>query len=41
MLDLLSEDSAHTHVATFVMNEESIKKELVHPWVSPAPVCKG
>ena len=34
MLDLVSEDSAHTRVATFVMSEENIKKELRQPWVS-------
>ncbi len=34
MLDLISDDSAHTRVATFVMSEENIKKELVQPWVS-------
>ena len=34
MLDLVSEDNAHTRVATFVMSEENIKKELRQPWVS-------
>jgi N-acyl-D-amino-acid deacylase len=34
MLDLVSEDNARTRVATFVMSEENIKKELRQPWVS-------
>jgi len=34
MLDLISEDDAHTRVAAFVMSEENIKKELRQPWVS-------
>jgi N-acyl-D-amino-acid deacylase len=34
VLDLVSEDSAHTRVAAFVMSEENIRKELLQPWVS-------
>ncbi len=34
MLDLVAEDKAATRVATFVMSEENIKKELRRPWVS-------
>jgi len=34
MLDLVAEDNAATRVATFVMSEENIKKELRQPWVS-------
>jgi len=34
MLELVAEDNAATRVATFVMSEENIKKELRRPWVS-------
>ncbi len=34
MLELVAEDNAATRVATFVMSEENIKKELRQPWVS-------
>lgn len=34
MLDLVSEDSAHTRVVAFVISEENIRKELLQPWVS-------
>jgi N-acyl-D-amino-acid deacylase len=34
MLELVEEDSAATRVATFVMSEENIIKEIRRPWVS-------
>ena len=34
MLELIAEDNAAARVATFVMSEENIKKELRQPWVS-------
>jgi N-acyl-D-amino-acid deacylase len=34
MLELIAEDNAAPRVATFVMSEENIKKELRQPWVS-------
>ncbi len=34
MLELIAEDNAAARVATFVMSEENIKKELSQPWVS-------
>ncbi len=34
MLELVDEDNAATRVATFVMSEENIKKEIRQPWVS-------
>ena len=34
MLELVEEDNAATRVATFVMSEENIKKEIRRPWVS-------
>ncbi len=34
VLDLVSEDSAHTRVVAFVISEENIRKELLQPWVS-------
>ncbi len=34
ILELVEEDNAATRVATFVMSEENIKKEIRQPWVS-------
>jgi N-acyl-D-amino-acid deacylase len=34
VLDLVSEDSAHTRVVAFVISDENIRKELLQPWVS-------
>ena len=34
MLELVDEDNAATRVATFVMSEENIRKEIRQPWVS-------
>jgi N-acyl-D-amino-acid deacylase len=34
MLELVEEDKAATRVATFVMSEENIRKEIRRPWVS-------
>ncbi len=34
VLELVEEDNAATRVATFVMSEENIKKEIRQPWVS-------
>ena len=34
MIELVDEDNAATRVATFVMSEENIRKEIRQPWVS-------
>ncbi len=34
MLELIDEDNAATRVATFVMSEENIRKQIRRPWVS-------
>ncbi len=34
LLELVEEDSAATRVATFVMSEENIRKQIRRPWVS-------